>query len=56
MVLLYHYVGSRWRYRIWLKAKLQEEPPEVMARALRREWRTYYGELAQVLDDTPLSP
>ncbi|CAK9071898.1 unnamed protein product [Durusdinium trenchii] len=56
-ILLYHYIGARQRYRSWLKVKLQDVgQPDPIMRALKREWRTYFGELAHVLASGPLSP
>ncbi|CAK9035248.1 2-mannosyltransferase-like 4 [Durusdinium trenchii] len=55
-ILLYHYIGARQRYRSWLKVKLQDVgQPDPIMRALKREWRTYFGELAHVLASGPLT-
>jgi len=57
LMLLYRYTGARKRYRTWLKQQLQDiGQPDAILRALKREWRTYYGELDQVLASGPLSP
>jgi len=57
LMLLYRYTGARKRYRTWLKQQLQDiAQPDAILRALKREWRTYYGELDQVLASGPLSP
>lgn len=57
LALLYRYTGARKRYRLWLKEKLQDfSQSDHILRALKREWRTYYGEWEQVLASGPLSP
>ncbi|CAJ1334771.1 unnamed protein product [Effrenium voratum] len=57
VAILVRYTRARRRYRTWLKEKVQDASlPDVCRRALKKEWRVYYGELAQVLVSGPLSP
>jgi len=57
VILFRRYLWARRRYRAWLKVKLNDpSQPDACRRALRKEWRAYFGELSQTLVHEPLSP
>jgi len=55
--ILRRYIAARYRYRSWLKAKLNDSSqPDACRRAQKKEWRVFFGELSQILVSGPLSP